>query len=124
MSKLTSSDATGGNGVQITGCVGVTVDNITTLNNAWGSFAIYSSKPVYLGRGSSNVDIDGASCSFGEFNLFNQDEFGFFNTNITVSGYGYIVRNFNYRPDAAGYTHYQIDEANAGGRRKHANRRV
>jgi len=115
LSNLTSSDATGGNGAQITGCVGVTVNNITTLNNAWGSFAIYASNSSLLNRGSSNVNIDGASCSFGEGVLFSQDEFGLFNTNITVTGYGYLVRNFNFRPDAAGFTFFQDTEANAIG---------
>lgn len=110
MSNLTSSDATGGNGAQITGCVGVTIDNITTTNNAWGSFAIYASNSSYLNRGSSNVVIDGASCVFSEGNLFSQDEFGLFNTNITVNGYGYMVRNFNYRAGAEGYTHFQATE--------------
>ncbi len=113
MSNLTSSDAWSGNGAQITGCVGVTIDNITTLNNGWGSFAIYVSKPVYLNRGSSNVNIDGASCSFGEVNLFSQNESGLINSNINISGYGFMVRNFNYRADAAGFTHFQVDEAAA-----------
>ena len=38
---------------------------------------------------------------------------GLFNTNIAVTGYDYFVRNFNFRPDAAGYTFYQDTEANA-----------
>lgn len=107
LSHLTSRDATGGNGLQITGCIGVDMDNITTSDNAWGSIAIYSSNSGYLNRGSDDVYIDGSTCSLGEKNLFNQDEFGLFNTNIVVDGYDYIVRNMNYRPDAAGYYHYQ-----------------
>ncbi len=43
LSYLTSSDATGGNGVQVTGCVDVDMDHITTLNNTWVSIAIYCS---------------------------------------------------------------------------------
>ena len=103
LSFITSSDATGGNGVQVTGCVGVTMDNITTFNNAWGSIAIYSSGPAYLNRGSDQVNIDGDSCSLGEQNLYNQDEFGLFNTNITVTGYDYMVRN----AAKVGYDFYQ-----------------
>ncbi len=103
LSFLTAGDATGGNGVQVTGCVGVDMDNITTLNNAWGSIAIYSSGPTYLNRGSDDVYIDGDTCSLGEQNLYNQDEFGLFNTNVVVNGYEYLVRNAN----VVGYDWYQ-----------------
>ncbi len=113
LTNLTSKDATGGNGVQITGCIGVVAENITTMNNAWGSFAIYSSDVGYLNRGSDNVIINGTNSTFGEGVVFNQDEFGLTNTNITVTGYEYNVRNLTFRPDAAGFTFYQPDEASA-----------
>lgn len=109
LSHLTSSDATGGNGLQVTGCVGVTIDNITTSGNAWGSIAIYCSKPTYLNRGSSGVAIDGDTCSLAEQNLYNQDEFGLFNTGITVTGYDYLVRN----AAVVGYDWYQDTLADA-----------
>ncbi len=113
LSHLTASDSWGGNGLQVTGVAGAAIDNITTLDNAWGSLAIYCSDLPYLGRGSSDVTIDGASCSFGEGVVFTQDEFGLFNTNTVVTSYGYNVRNFNFRPDAAGYVYYQDTEAHA-----------
>ncbi len=109
LSHLTSSDATGGNGLQITGCIDVVMNNITTSNNTWGSIAIYSSSSSYLNRGSDNVAIDGTTLSLGEQNLYNQDEFGLFNTNIVVSGYGYMVRNIF----APGYTFYKDTETDA-----------
>ncbi len=109
LSYLTSSDATGGNGVQVTGCVDVDMDHITTLNNAWGSIAIYCSSSSYLNRGSDDVYIDGDTCSLGEQNLYNQDEFGLFNTNIVVNGYEYLVRNAS----VVGYDWYQDTLADA-----------
>ncbi len=113
LSYLTSQDAWGGNGLQVTGCIGVTIDNITTSGNAWGSMAIYASGPSYLNRGSDNVNIDGNTLSLGEGNLFSQDEFGLTNTNITVNGYEYMVRNLAFRPDAAGFYFYQDTQAEA-----------
>ena len=113
LSFLTSKDATGGNGVSITGCVNVSANNITTDNNAWGSFAIYCSNSSFLDRACDNVIIYGDTCSFGETNLYLQDEFGLVSTNITVDGYEYIVRNMNYRPEAAGFYHYQDTLADA-----------
>ncbi|MFT7698962.1 MAG: hypothetical protein ACI8S7_000782, partial [Candidatus Krumholzibacteriia bacterium] len=110
LSFLTSSDATGGNGFQVTGCVGVVANNLTSANNAWGSFAVYASKPIYLNRGSSNVVIDGASSSFGEGNIYSQDEFGLFNTSVSVTGYDFIVRNDNAIP---GYDLFHPDEPTA-----------
>ncbi|MBL1214915.1 MAG: T9SS type A sorting domain-containing protein [Ignavibacteriae bacterium] len=113
LTNLTSKDATGGNGVQLTGCINVVAENITTMNNVWGSLAIYSSQPAYLNRGSDNVVINGTNSSFGEGVVFNQDEFGLTNTNITVTGYEYIVRNLTFRAEAPGFTYYQIDEPTA-----------
>ena len=66
---------------------GATVDNITTLNNAWGSMAIYCSSSSYLNRGSSGINIDGTTCSFGEGTVFTQDEFGLTNTGVVIAGY-------------------------------------
>ncbi len=109
LSYLTSKDATDGNGVQVTGCVDVDMDNITTSSNAWGSIAIYSSGPSYLNRGSDDIYIDGDTCSLGEQNLYNQDEFGLFNTNIVVNGYEYLVRN----AAVVGYDFYQDTLADA-----------
>ncbi|MFO7694342.1 MAG: glycosyl hydrolase family 28-related protein [Vicinamibacterales bacterium] len=108
LSHLTSGDAYGGNGLQVTGCVDVDMDNIATADNAWGSIAIYCSQ--YLLRGSSDVTIDGASLSAGEGWVFSQDEFGFFNTGIDVTGWDYIVRNETHRPDGANY-HFFADTA-------------
>ncbi|KAA3636615.1 MAG: T9SS C-terminal target domain-containing protein [Calditrichaeota bacterium] len=113
LSHLTSMDAWGGNGMQITGCIDVTIDNITTSGNAWGSIAIYCSGPSYLNRGSDNVNIDGNTLSLGEKNLFRQDEFGLINTNITIAGYEFLVRNLAFRPDAAGFYMYQDTQADA-----------
>ncbi len=111
LSHLTSSDATGGNGVQVTGCIDVDMDNITTFNNLWGSIAIYSSS--FMTRGSDDIVIDGNTMNLAEQNLYNQNEFGLVNTNISIPGYEYLVRNMNYRGDAAGFTHYQDTFAEA-----------
>ncbi len=111
LSHLTSRDAYGGNGLQVTGCVDVDMDYITTSDNAWGSIAIYCSQ--YLNRGSDDVYIDCNTLSVGEGNVFSQDEFGYVNTNITVDGYEYIVRNETHRPEGPGFYFFQDTAADA-----------
>ena len=111
LSYLTSGDATGGNGVQVTGCVDVDMDNITTSNNAWGSIAIYCSN--IMGYGSDDVVIDGSTCNLGENKLFAQNEYGYSNSNITVNGYAYMLRNDAYRAGAEGYYFYKKTLADA-----------
>jgi parallel beta-helix repeat protein len=113
LSHITSNDAYGGNGFQVTGCINVDADNLSSASNAWGSFAIYCSNSSYLNRASDDVVIDGDSCSFGEYNVFRQDEFGLVNTNISVTGYEFIVRNMTFRPEAPGYYFFQDTFANA-----------
>lgn len=104
ISYLTATNTSAGNGIQLSGCVNVNASNLTTSGNAWGGLAVYVSKPYPsgLGRGSNNINID-ASNSFTEIQgVYNQDESGFFNTNIAVSGYDYAVQNTT----AVGYTYY------------------
>lgn len=96
LSYLTATNSSNGNGVQVSGCTNVTISHITTSGNAWGGLAVYVSKPYPsgVGRGSDNVSIDGTSSSFGEVNkIYNQDESGLFNTNITVNGFDFIIKN-------------------------------
>ncbi|MES2371400.1 MAG: right-handed parallel beta-helix repeat-containing protein [Bacteroidota bacterium] len=104
ISFLTATNTTSGNGVQLSGCWNVNASNIITSGNAWGGLAVYVSKPYPsgTGRGSNNINID-ASNSFAEIQgVYNQDESGFFNTNIAVNGYDYAVQNTT----AVGYTYY------------------
>ncbi len=117
LSHLTSSGAWGGNGLQITGCVTVAMDNITALNNAWGSLAIYCSSTSYLSRPSSFVTIDGTTLNL-DGALFSQDQFGFFNNNIIISGWNYFVQNSHFREaggwtDSEGYSFFAVDQATA-----------
>ena len=109
LDDIDSRDASFGNGVQLTGVDGAVISNITTSNNAWGSIAIYCSGPTYFNRASDNIVIDGATMSLGENNIYQQDEFGLFSTNISVSSYDYRV----YNDFAPGYTFFQETEANA-----------
>ncbi|HLP15394.1 MAG TPA: T9SS type A sorting domain-containing protein [Bacteroidota bacterium] len=86
----------------------VTADHLTTSNNEGWGVGVFVSKlpPNGVGRGSDHVAIDASTSSFGEmFKIFAQDEAGLVNTNITVSGFEYEVKN----PAAAGYTFYLID---------------
>ena len=94
LTNIVSTNATGGNGVQITGCNNVTISNVTTSGNAWGGVAVYCSKPEYFGRGSSNVTINGTSCSISDVpQIYSEKGYGFENTNIIVNGYSYQTRN-------------------------------
>ncbi len=121
LSNLTSSDAWGGNGLQVTGCVDVDMDNITCLNNTWGSIAIYCSGPTYLNRGSDDVMIDGNTL-VADGVIFSQDEFGLSNTNIVIPGWEYLVMNNHFREgvgsgftDSEGYAFFAPDQATAMG---------
>jgi hypothetical protein len=112
LSYLTATNSGYGNGIQVSGCTNVTVNHITTSNNALGGFAVYVSKesPEGVGRGSDNVNIDGTSCSFSELaKIYYKNENGFFNTNISATGFDYLVKNINY----AGYVWYQRDMTKA-----------
>ncbi|MBK7047542.1 MAG: hypothetical protein IPH48_13760 [bacterium] len=113
LSHVTSRDATGGNGVQLTGVIGATLDNVTTLNNAWGSIAIYCSQPAYVNRASSNIAIDGTSCSLAEKNVFIEDGYSLASANVTVNGYDYMVRNPVHRAGGELYFFYQDTLADA-----------
>jgi len=121
LSNLASTDAWGGNGLQITGCVDVDMDNITCTNNTWGSIAIYCSNASYLGRGSDDVVIDGTTLDV-DGAIFSQDEFGFFNTNIVIPGWEYLVMNNHFREgvgggysDSEGYAFFAPDQPTAMG---------
>lgn len=103
LSYVTSKDATWGNGIQITGCVNVDVDNCTTMNNAWGSLSIYCSQYLVPNRASDDVDIDAGTCSFGENNVFIENQFGLTSTNVVVDGYDYYLTNDEFRAGAEGF---------------------
>ncbi|MCD6331634.1 MAG: DUF11 domain-containing protein [Bacteroidales bacterium] len=107
LSYLTSKNSHDGNGIAIAGCWTVTANHLTTVGNDWGGFAIYCSNH---NRGSKNVTIDGTTSSFGETNkVYGEDEYGFTNTNITVNGFDYIVRN----TQDTSYYFYQITQSDA-----------
>ncbi len=115
LSHVTANDSWGGNGVQITGCVDVVVNNISTLNNAWGSMAIYCSD--YLHRPSSDLTFDGATL-FLDGAFFSQDEFGFTNSDIVVTGWTHLVKNSHFREalgesDSETYTFFAPNQATA-----------
>ena len=103
LDHVTSKDATFGNGFQITGCTNVSVQNCTTSNNAWGSLAVYCSSYLVPNRASDNVVIDGTTCSFGENNVFIENEYGLTSTNVSVTGYDYYLTNDEFRTGAEGF---------------------
>ncbi len=103
LSNVSSNDATWGNGIQLTGCSGVTVESCSTGNNAWGSLAIYCSQYLVPTRASSNVTINGDNSVFGEGNVFIENEFGLTCSGITVTGYEYEMRNTAFRTGAENF---------------------
>ncbi|MBA4313380.1 MAG: hypothetical protein C0417_12220 [Chlorobiaceae bacterium] len=113
ISFINSTNATGGNGLQLTGVVGANLSNITTSGNAWGGVAVYNSGPTLLNRGSSNITIDGITSSISELNKFyTQADYGLLITNITATGFNYKVRNSSTVALSA-YIWYQITQLNA-----------
>jgi len=113
LSHITSRDATYGNGIQITGCHHVAVDNTTTTNNTWGSLSIYCSQPLNPDRACDDVFVDGSTCTFVEDNVFIENQYGLTSTNINVAGYQYWLRNSSYRAGATSFIHIQPDLATA-----------
>ncbi len=87
--------------MQLTGCTDVTVNSFTGASNAWGSIAIYASRPT--DRGSDNVTIDGSGLTI-DGNVYAQDDINnpsypndLFNTNVSVTGWDYEVYNADFR---------------------------
>lgn len=104
LSFITSCNAAYGNGISLTGVVNATVTHCITSGNAWGGIAIYVSSSA--GRGSDSVLIDGTTCSLQETNaVYVQDELSYTNTNISVNGYDFYVKNA-FNSTLAGYTWY------------------
>lgn len=103
LTYVTSKDATYGNGIQITGCTNVDVGNCTTSNNAWGSLSIYVSTPLDPDRACDDVSIDAGTCSFGENNVFIENQYGLVSTNVVVDGYDYYLTNDEFRTGAEGF---------------------
>ena len=85
LDRVTSTGATSGVGIAISGCVGVTMTDVVTAGNAWGGIAIYCtndplSEPA---RGSDNVTIVSATNS-EPVPIYREDEFGAFNTDPSL----------------------------------------
>ncbi len=113
LNNITSKNAAYGNGISLSGVVGASLSNITTGNNAWGGIAVYVSKPSQANRGSNNVTIDATTCTIPEWNkVYVQDEYSLVNTNTTVTGYDYLVKN-NFNSSLSGYTLYVDNLTNA-----------
>jgi parallel beta-helix repeat protein len=113
VSYLTAKNFTNGNGIQFSGCNNVNASYLTTSGNAWGGVAIYVSKPSPsgVGRGSNNVNIDATTSSIAESrSIYNQNESGFVNTNISINGYGYALQN---PVSSVGYTDYFVAKSAA-----------
>ncbi len=112
VSYVTAKNTSAGNAVQFSGCKNVQAHHITSSGNVWGGIAVYVSKPSPsgVGRGSDNVMIDITNSSIAETNpVYVQDEAGFVNTNTSVLGLDYLVRNSS----VTGYAFYYADKATA-----------
>lgn len=108
VSDVTSQNAAYGNGMNLTGVHEANVSNFVSGGNAWGGIAIYSSSQA--SRGSDNINIDGTTCTLTESNkIYSQDEFSFVNTDITITGYDYTVKNSGL----SAYTWYNDNLSNA-----------
>lgn len=115
---VTVNDVPSGNGFALTDSNDVVASDLTTSNNAWGGFAIYT-YGRYFSLGSDNITISGTN-SFGEFNKVYVER-GNYNapgspepvTNLTVNGFDYTVMNDTHRPSGENFTYYQITQADA-----------
>ncbi|MEQ8676682.1 MAG: right-handed parallel beta-helix repeat-containing protein [Aggregatilineales bacterium] len=115
---VTVNDVPSGNGFALTDSNDVIASDLTTSNNAWGGFAIYT-YGRYFSLGSDNITIQGTN-SFGEFNKVYVER-GNFNapgspqpvTNLTVNGFDYTVMNDTHRASGENFTYYQITQADA-----------
>ena len=121
LTNLNASGTTRGNGMQFTGCNNVTLNSFTGTANAWGGIAIYASRYVPAeGRGSSNITIDGSGLAI-DGTVFSQDDLDpsdgdLFNTNISVTGWDFLVYNDEFRGgynDSEEYTFFAEDETAA-----------
>ena len=73
LENLVARNSAYGNGIQITGCIDITIVGCTTEGNAWGGVAFYVSDRWDLA--CSNIIFDFAANSIGEY-VYSQDESG------------------------------------------------
>lgn len=101
LTNLTASGAAYGNGIQVTGCDNVSATGCTLTANAWGGFAFYASRAVYLNRGSSNSTLNLGANSIDGI-VYVEDDYGLENTNIVIQGGSHEINN-DYNPGTASF---------------------
>ncbi len=109
LTDLTANHAAYGNGIQLTGCTGVTITGCAAAGNAWGGLAFYCSKASYLDRPCSGTGYDLSANSIDD--VYVEDEFGLVNT-VAVSGASFRIDNA-YAADAAMHRYTAADAATA-----------
>ena len=108
LTNLTATNTTSGNGMSLTGSSNLTVEGITTQNNAWGGIALYNSKYTSPNRPTSDITLLGATFTQNEANpLYAQNEFAMTITGIDAQAFDYIVRNPDHRPGGDEFVFYQ-----------------
>ena len=102
-----ASGTTAGAGIQISDSANVTIRNSTTRDNAWGGVALYQANRFY-DQQTTGISVE-ANNTFTEANpLYLQDESSTRNFGIlTLSGFGYGVRNSSTTNDNFQYTWMQ-----------------
>lgn len=102
---------TAGAGIQLTDSANITLTNVETLGNAWGSVALYQANRFY-DQQTGNININAASNTFSESDgLFSQDssdslDFG----TLNLTGFSHTVRNADFRSDGSQFTFYKAGE--------------
>ena len=106
---------TKGVGIGLTDSADVTIVNSETLNNLWGSVALYQTNRFY-DQQVDNITIDANLNSFGEaLGVFAQSysEIGLEIGQLNLTGFDFVVRNTGHRANGDEFTFFRTDQDDA-----------
>ena len=108
---------TGGVGIALTDSTGISLENIATTGNGWGSIGLYS-KGGYYEPGTNNINFSGTYTHTEAIGIYAEEENGSSVENITfgsfASGEVYAVFNDIFRgAGSENFTHFFDNESDA-----------
>ncbi|MCD8484018.1 fibronectin type III domain-containing protein [Candidatus Woesebacteria bacterium] len=108
LTGLSAKNSSAGNGVSLSGSSNITLENITTANNAWGGIALYNSSYTSPNRETHNITLLGHTFNVSESNpLYAENELGLTIHGIDAQGFEYTVTNDQFRSGAENFVFYQ-----------------
>ncbi|MEH6665207.1 MAG: filamentous hemagglutinin N-terminal domain-containing protein, partial [Brevundimonas sp.] len=108
---VADGQGTKGVGIALTDSADVTIVNSATLNNLWGSVALYQTNRYY-DQQVDNITIDADLNSFAEdIGVFAQSysDIGLEIGDLNLTGFDFVVRNTGHRSNGDEFTFFRTD---------------